>query len=570
MSYLDSLNRFISNPTNLDIKRSTFKRDSSHKTTFKAGKLIPIYCDEILPGDSVSMDVASLIRSITPAVPVMDNAFLDIYFFWVPSRICTAHPGDWQKIFGENQSGFWAQAQEYTLENTGNTERLEEYDSYCIGSYLGLPQYVYPDDADTFSKQINKLPLNAYVLIWNEWFRDQNVQAPKSFGSVFYSSGVFDVNKIHDYFTSALPAPQKGQSVLLPIGEFAPVITRTVSIPHGAIIQPPAPGVRFMSDQGAPRTGETEEILGLTGQAISPKYLIGSDVLSLKNGTTGEFITGGKVDITGSKIVPENLWADLTQATAVSVNQMREAFAIQRLLEKDARGGSRYREMLKAHFGVSIPDNTVQVPEYLGGKRIPLNMQQVLQNSETNTSPLGTTGAFSNTFAKNKLFVKSFTEYGYIMGVACVRCEQSYSQGLPKIFTRNRRFDMYHPVFANLGEQAVMKSELYVPDNYGVSHFSAVFGYQEAWAEYRYKNNIVSGELAPNSGNTILDSWTYTNNFSSQPTLNSDFMEQPGSQFDKTFVIDNSDYHFIGDFYFDCLMTRPMPLYSIPGLIDHH
>lgn len=226
--------------------------------------------------------------------------------------------------------------------------------------------------------------------------------------------------------------------------------------------------------------------------------------------------------------------------------------------------------MLKAHFGVSIPDNTVQVPEYLGGKRIPLNMQQVLQNSETGASPLGTTGAFSNTFAKNKLFVKSFTEYGYIIGVACVRTEQSYSQGVPRLFTRNRRFDFYHPVFANLGEKAVYKYELFVPNNFVDTDFKSVFGYQEAWAEYRYKNNVVSGELAPNSGNIILSSWTYTNDFNAAPTLNSSFMIQPGSQLDKTFVVNNSTYHFIADFYFDCLMTRPMPLYSIPGLIDHH
>lgn len=555
MGYLDKINRFVSNPVSIDIKRSTFSRPFEHKTTFKAGKLVPIFLDEVLPGDTFNIDLSCVIRSITPAVPVMDNAFLDVYFFFVPSRLCTAHEKDWQKMFGENPTSYWSNVNETTLLNSGNMYDMsdDEIKPSSIGAYLGLPIGKWGSMAGYVSSPlVSTLPLKAYMLIFNEWFRDQNLQAPIT--SYNYYDELLDVAKVHDLYTSCMPGPQKGSSVYLPLGSLAPVI---VGNEHDI------PG------RGNLKFRDATQAAGTMGPGDAYNTL--SD-LAIGGGSLGVGATLSAVSV--NYLQPSNLWADLSQATAINVNTLREMFAIQKMLEKDARGGTRYREMLKAHFGVSIPDATVQVPEYLSGKRIPLNMTQVLQTSENGSSPLGTTGAFSNTFSNDKMFVKSFTEYGYIMGVACVRSSQSYSQGIPKLFTRNRRYDFYHPVFANLGEQAIKKIELYVGNPAGGAYdwtdSSQVFGYQEAWAEYRYKPNLISGELAPNAGNSVLSAWTYTNRFTSVPTLNSDFIKQPSSQFDNTFVINNSSYHFIADFYFNMKCTRPMPLYSIPGLVDHH
>lgn len=558
MGYIDKINRFVNNPVSIDIRRSTFNRPFEHITTFNSGKLIPIFLDEVLPGDTFNLDISCVIRSITPAVPVMDNSFLDVYFFFVPNRICTASDKDWQKICGENVSSYWTNATESTLENTGNMyDFTSDLGNAKIGAYMGLPQHAITAPP-TETIKVSTLPCRAYIKIWNEWFRDQNLQAPAvygtSLGQINYTSDCLDVAKIHDYYTSCMPAPQKGFSVYLPLGSLAPV------------------------DTGAIHSVNNTSSLTWSADGISSTALGNVKVLGISNhptsGTAGTFVGNGDTTGTGIQVAnaiktkPNNLWADLSQATSVNVNTLREMFAIQRMLEKDARGGTRYREMLKAHFGVSIPDATVQVPEYLAGKRIPLNMTQVLQTSETSTTPLGTTGAFSNTFASDKMFVKSFTEFGYVIGVACVRTAQSYSQGIPKLFTRNRRYDFYHPVFANLGEQAVKASELYYVGASGSN--TDVFGYQEAWAEYRYKPNQVSGEFSANSGNTILSAWTYTNRFSAKPVLNSDFIKQPRSQVDNTLVVTNSTYQYMADFYFNLKCTRPMPLYSIPGLIDHH
>lgn len=555
-NFLDSINRFAQSPVGLDIGRSKFNRPFNHKTTFKSGKLIPLYWDEVLPGDTFKVDMAGVVRSITPAVPVMDNSFLDVFFFFVPNRLACAHPNDWAEVCGENNSGYWAQATEKTLDNTGNMAKIHEITDYAnekgiepcsLANYLGMPIITYGTIDDDFvladnEVKVNLLPFKAYETIFNEWFRDQNTQAPSAISISQYGTAeaaVLDVNKVHDYFTSALPAPQKGDSVLLPLGESAPVLAGTET---NDFDQP----LKWRQAAGT-----------ITGAA---------NLGVVSGGATSQ---GGTFSTSNNGIAPANLYADLAAATAASINSIRLAFALQRFAEKQGLGGTRYREVLKSFFGVTIPDLTVQVPEYLGGFRKPLNITQVLQTSETSTTPLGTTGAFSNTGFNNTGFTKSFNEFGIIMCVACVRTMQSYSQGIPKKFMRNRRFDFYWPTFANLGEQPVYKVELYAKANPNGKD-GAVFGYQEAWAEYRYNPSLITGYFAPDAGDTTLTAWTYTNNFTANPVLNSDFMKQPASQIDDTLVVQEANYQFIGDFEFYVKCVRPMPLYSIPGLIDHH
>lgn len=544
MSKMRDLNHFATNLIKMDMRRSKFNLSHSVKTTFISGKLIPLLCQEVLPDDTFKIDLSSVVRSITPAVPVMDNFYIDFYAFWVPSRLATVHDKDWQKIHGENTTGFWAPSTESTLDNTGNTFTLSSGNAIqvqSLGQYLGLPVGFYHT-----SMKLSRLKFNGYWEIYNEWFRDQNTQAPiqwKSYSGTSFNAAIYasnsslcDVNKVHDYFTSVLPGPQKGNSVLLPLGDSAPVLTSDTEVSTGS------------------------------GNVLKWRTISGSVATGNLQATSGNTIASGSVSGSGS-VYPSNLFADLSSATAASVNDLRQAFAIQKLLEKDARGGTRYREMLKAHFNVSIPDNTVQVPEYLGGIRVPGNMLQVLQTSENGSSPLGTTGAFSNTADTSHLFTKSFAEYGYVYVLMCIRPLQSYSQGVPRDFIRNRRYDWYYPVFANLGEMAVKETEIYATN---VSNLDEVFGYQEAWADLRFIPNKVSGYLAYGSGDTVAQSWTYSNRFTAKPVLNSSFMVQDRSNIDNTLVVQNSTYQFIGDFYFDFKAWRAMPYFSIPGLIDHH
>lgn len=519
----NSENRFAENPQ-VEISRSRFQRNSDNKTTFNTGELIPIYLDEVLPGDTHQIDVACVIRMATPIFPVMDNAFCDFYFFFVPNRLLWQH---WKEFMGENKETAWTPKTEYSVPQV--TAPAGGWAEGTLADYLGLPTKVE-------GISVSALPGRAYGLIYNEWFRNQNVTQPtlvevtdatttgKNDGSETNDSAItlakpLKAAKVFDYYTGALPEPQKGEPISIPLGNFAPVGLRS-SI-----------------------TGEEAEISTLVG-------------------------INGAVTMAGNPGLerPVQLVTNLKGATAATINQLRQAFQIQKLLEKDARGGTRYREVLREHFGVITPDSRMQIPEYLGGYRLPINVSQVIQTSSTDsTSPQGNTAALSVTAMNKPMFTKSFTEHGFIMGLAVVRTDQTYQQGIERMWSRKGRYDYYWPVLANIGEQAILNKEIYAQGN---KTDEEAFGYQEAWADYRYKPSKVTALFRSNAKQS-LDSWHYAQDYKELPTLSTTWMEQTDAEMKRTLArSDQPD--FIADFYFMNRTTRCMPVYSIPGLIDHH
>lgn len=561
---LDSNSRFGGVPE-VEIQRSRFGRNSQHKTTFNTGDLIPIFIDEVLPGDTFSMDFSVAMRMTTPIYPVMDNANLDVYFFYVPNRLVWEH---WKEFMGENNETAWEQPTEYSIPQITAPSKTG-WNSYSLADYFGIPVGV-----SSFS--VSALPFRAYCLIYNEWFRDQNVIDPLMINlddatqvGVNVSSepspvtdtqlGAYPVKvaKYHDYFTSCLPSPQKGPAVLMPLLGDAPVVPRDLkwALPIGDAPDP----VYMLSGTGQWST--ENQLLGVSAGSPSASG----------NASKLQRFTGIGTNTSLGLSVPANLWADLSQAQSATVNQLRQAFAVQRLLEKDARGGSRYIESLKVHFGVTAPDASLQRPEYLGGQRIPVSMDQVLQTSATDTtSPQGNTAAYSLTNYAGSVFTKSFVEHGYVIGLACVRTEHTYQQGLERFWSRKGRFDFYWPALANIGEQAVLNKEIYLQ---GSVADDEAFGYQEAWAEYRYKPSRVSGDFrsaAPNS----LDVWHYADDYSALPTLSPDWINETSVNVDRTLAVQSDTSgaarQFLADFYFKLDCVRPMPLYSVPGLIDHY
>lgn len=541
----------------LDITRSRFKRRQDVKLTMNAGQLIPFYVDEVLPGDTFSIDQAAIIRMTTPIFPVMDNCHMDIYYFNVPYRILWEH---FKRFMGENDSGPWAQTQEYTIPQvkvTGTAEKPAPYEG-SIMDYMGIPTKVSKGDNTAFS--VNALPFRAYAMIWQEWFRDQNVDNPAINSTAdatvnytddetkgmdatepdieyilqnAYTGGrPLPVNKYHDYFTSALPSPQKaGDPVKIPLGN-------------------------------------TAKIYGYYNSNPSHKAPIDGDELTIHNGSLAPVSRADSIIGQPGNLAyePLQLRADLSTATSATINQLRQAFQVQKYYEQLARGGSRYREMVYSLFHTKISDKTVQIPEYLGGTRITINMSQVIQTSGTTTeSPQGNTAAVSVTPYNGSMFTKSFEEHGLVIGVCCIRHDHTYQQGLERMWSRKTNLDFYYPVFANLGEQAILKKELYLT---GTDTDEEAFGYQEAWAEYRMKPNRISGKFRSNATGT-LDSWHYGDNYKKLPSLSQAWMKEGDSEIQRTLAVDNEP-QFIMDTVIDNTSVRPMPMYSVPGLVDHH
>lgn len=571
--------RFAVNPTNIDIQRSRFRRPHSLKTTFNVGDIVPIYVDtDVLPGDTYTIDTSKVIRMQTLINPIMDNIYLDTYFFFVPHRLVWEH---WKEFMGESTDSAWLPDVDYTIPQI--EPPVQGWSKGSIADYFGVPTGV-----TGFS--MSALPFRAYALVCNEWFRSTPLQDPlvvptndttqqgtngSNYITDVANGGMpYKACKYHDYFTSALPAPQRGPDVELPVGfSSAPIPVYTAGVHDHAY-----PG--SVNPVGAELYGHTDtawtDSSGSEAQNIAIRAYNYSSVGKLIGFNPDYTGTGPTSFTTG--FVPSNLWAYPTDTSfqSASVNQLRMAFQVQRYYERLARGGDRYIEMIKAFFGVTSPDARQQRPEYLGGNRIPININQVLQQSATeSSSPLGATGAYSLTTDSHSDFTRSFTEHGTILGVMVARYDHTYQQGLERQFSRKTRFDFYFPVFAHLGEQAIFNKELYLQSDAVIGDTGKpvndeVFGYQERWAEYRYKPSQVTGEMRSNYA-LSLDSWHLADYYTSQPFLSPEWIVEDANNVDRTIAVSSrvSDQLF-ADIYFSETVTRPMPLYSIPGLIDHY
>lgn len=544
----------------IETPRSVWERNFTHKTTFNAGWLVPFYINmDIIPGTTIKNTTSMIVRMSTPMFPTMDNLYLDTYYFKCSKFWYWEH---FRAMMGENEMGAWAQEIEYSEPKiiTNTTRAITVGD---VSNYMGMPINIP-------NLKMSKIAINAYIDIWNNWFRDQNLQAPIQFdktdanlnvdGTINTGCGLLPVAKFHDYFTSALPEPQKGTAITTPLGVDAPVTGSVVGNGNMLGLIDGLGGNIGIS--GVKGSDAKYIIQNYTGQTILPKGWDGGSTYAKDN------FLGVSQDTTRSGLkIAFNAKADLTQATAATINALRLAFATQRILEKDARFGTRYREILKGHFGVTASDEALLVPEYLGGERIPINIETVLQNSSTDeTSPLGQTGAFSVTSNTNMDFTKSFTKDDILIGVMCVRADHTYQQGLPRQFTRTRRLDRYWPSLAHIGNQPIYNYEIYAQGN---AQDNEVFGYKEAWQEYMYHNNRISGMLLSTYAQS-LDAWHYGDDYSSLPVLSDEWIREPREFIDRTLAVQSDTAHqFIADIYIQQTVAAPIPLNRVPGLIDH-
>lgn len=545
--------------------RSKFDRSHQLLTTINEGDLVPIYCDEVLPGDTAKVRLNGLIRMSTPIYPIMDNCYMDTYFFFVPCRLLWEH---WENMFGENDTNYWAEKTEYstpTTEIKGNGIK-----NGTIGDYFGIPTNV--------PLKVNALPARAYAMIYNEWFRDENLEAPIMVGykktdaagnsedpnvdgqnyankpeitanmseGALYATKPAKAGKFHDYFTSCLPSPLKAEPV---------EINLTGNAPVGLYKDDTFSEFGTVNGHKAIYLNQT-----LEGSALSPSIQNSS-----KEGSRNSTVVGSSDP---SKQVTDTayLGANLSAVTGVSIADLRMAIALQHIFEADARNGTRYREFLSGTWGVTSPDSRLQIPEYIGGQRIAINVNQVVQTSQTDPTTgqaLGNTAAYSLTTCSKQMVDYAATEYGFIIGLAVVRVEHSYQQGLATKWTRGGRFTYYDPRLAALGEQPVYNREIYAQ---GKAEDDEIFGYQECWADYRYKPSYVTGEMRSNY-QTSLDAWHYADDYDKLPRLSAEWIQEGTQNIDRTIAVTSEKSHqFLCDFYFNEDWYREMPIYSIPGI----
>lgn len=553
---------YFSQVPRIDIERSRMDRSKKHMLTGNVGQLLPIYCEPVLPGTTITMDTSKVIRFQTMTAPIMDDLFCDVTWWFVPERLCWTH---YKEFMGENTQSAWIQQNEYTKPtlkvydprySSGISDNFNRVGSLL--DYMGFPVGVELDSASDYV-EVDATPWRAYALIADQFYRDQNLSDPllielgdntKDATAISTDTYIqscarggdpFVACKTFDLFTSCLPGAQKGPSVTLPLGEYAPV--GTLSDTHvGHIGTNVNPMLMHVIASGVEGT--------TTYPVYSRDYsTTQTNILSLDGTSQGQ-------------VIPANLWADLSNATAATIADIRMAFQLQRYYETLARSGSRYNEILKTFFGVDAMDYRLQKPEYLGGNRFSINIDQVTNTAQTSTDALGDVGAYSKTADYHSDFTFSSSENGWLLGLMVVRYNHSYSQGLPKKFTRLNKLDNYWPTFAHISEQPIDRSELYVGA-------SGTFGYNEAWAQYRYAENSVAGLMRPYISGSLA-AWHLGDDYAAAPTLSDGWIREDKTNVDRVLTVTSQAApQFWCDFYFKTQWTQPMPLYSVPGLIDH-